>query len=83
MEQSRHCKEHLRRCRSTLPFQKALRVTVSLLRRLRQPLDARLFVTLDRLPLEQQLSQQILRMEIAGLSGGIDVIHSLAGISSY
>ena len=71
MEQSRHCKEHLRRCRSTLPFQKALRVTVSLLRRLRQPLDARLFVTLDRLPLEQQLSQQILRMEIAGLSGGM------------
>ena len=83
VEQSRHCKEYLRRCRSTLPFQKALRVTVSLLRRLRQPLDARLFVTLDRLPLEQQLSQQILRMEIAGLSGGIDVIHSLAGISSY
>ena len=54
-----------------------------MLRRPGQPLDALLFVTLDRLPLEQQLSQQILRMEIAGLSGGIDVIHSLAGISSY
>ena len=53
MEQSRHCKEHLRRCRSTLPFQKALRIAVSLLRRLRQPLDALLFVTLDHLPLEQ------------------------------
>ena len=83
MEQSRHCKEHLRRCRSTLPFQKALRVVVPMLRRPGQPLDALLFVTLDHLPLEQQLPQQILRMEIAGLGGGADVIHGLAGIPSY
>ena len=54
-----------------------------MLRRPGQPLDALLFVTLDHLPLEQQLSQEILRMEIAGLSGGIDVIHSLACIYSY
>ena len=71
MEQSRHCKEHLRRCRSTLPFQKALRVAVPMLRRPGQPLDALLFVTLDHLPLEQQLPQQILRMEIAALGRSI------------
>lgn len=83
MEQPRHGKKHLRRCRSTLPFQKALRVAVPMLRRPGQPLDALLFVTLDHLPLVQQLPQQILRMEIAGLGGGIDVIHGLAGITSY
>ena len=54
-----------------------------MLRRPGQPLDAILFVTLDHLPLEQQLPQQILRMEIAGLGGGVDVIHGLAGIPSY
>ena len=54
-----------------------------MLRRPGQPLDALLFVTLDHLPLEQQLSQEILRMRISGLGGGIDVIHGLAGIPSY
>ena len=83
VEQPCHRKEYLRRCRSTLPFQKALCVAVSLLCRQGQPLDALLFVTLDHLPLEQQLPQQILRMGIPGLGGGIDVIHGLTGIFSY
>ena len=69
VEQPRHRKEHLRRCRSALPFQKALCVAVSLLRCHGQPLDALLFVPLDHLPLKQQLSQQILRMGIPGLGG--------------
>ena len=34
VEQPRHRKENLRRYRSPLPFQKALRIAVSLLRRL-------------------------------------------------
>ena len=51
MEQPRHRKEYLRRCRSTLSFQKALRVAVPLLCRQGQPLDALLFVTLDYLSL--------------------------------
>ena len=51
MEQSRHRKEYLRRCRSTLSFQKTLRVAVPLLCRQGQPLDALLFVTLDYLSL--------------------------------
>ena len=83
VEQPRHRKEHLRRCRSILPFQQALCVAVSLLRRLGQPLDALFFVTLDDLSLEQQLSQQILRMGIPSLGGGVDVIHGLAGVPSY
>ena len=58
MEQPRHCKEHLRRCRSALPSQKTLCVAVPLLRRLGQPLDTLLFVSVDHLPLEQQLPQQ-------------------------
>ncbi len=83
VEQPRHRKEYLRRCRSTLPFQKALRVAVSLLCRLGQPLDALFFITLDDLSLEQQLSQQILSMGIPGLGGCVDVIHGLAGVFSY
>ena len=83
VEQSRHRKEHLRRCRSTLSFQKALRVAMSLLRRLGQPLDAFLLVLVDDLALKQQLPQQILRMGIPGLGGGVDVIHGFAGIFSY
>ena len=80
VEQPRHRKEHLRRCRSALPFQKALCVVVPLLCRQGQPLDALLFVPLDYLSLEQQFPQQILRMRIPGLGGGVDVIHGLAGI---
>ena len=57
VEQPRHRKEYLRSCRSTLPFQKALRVAVSLLRRHGQPLDALLLVLLNHLTLEQQLPQ--------------------------
>ena len=53
MEQPRHRKEHLRRCRSTLSFQKALRVAVPLLCRQGQPLDALLLVLLNHLTLEQ------------------------------
>ena len=78
MKQSRYRKEHLRRCRSTLPFQKVLCVAVSLLRRPGQPLDALLLVTLDHLPLKQQLSQQILCMGLPGLGRGVDVVHGLA-----
>ena len=78
MEQPRHRKEHLRRCQSTLPFQKTLCVAVSLLRRQGQPLDALLFVALDYLSLNQQLSQQILCMGIPGLGRGVDVVHGLA-----
>ena len=37
VEQPRHRKEYLRRCRNTLPVQKALRIAVSLLRRPSQP----------------------------------------------
>ena len=37
VEQPRHRKEHLWRCRNALPFQKALCVTVPLLCRLGQP----------------------------------------------
>ena len=51
MEQPCHRKEYLRRCRSTLPFQKALCVVVPLLRRLGQPLDALLFVPVNDLSL--------------------------------
>ena len=51
VEQPRHRKEHLRRCRSALPFQKALCVVVPLLCRQGQPLDALLFVPLDYLSL--------------------------------
>lgn len=53
VEQPCHRKEHLRRCRSTLPFQKALRVAVSLLCRQSQPLDALLLILLNHLTLEQ------------------------------
>ena len=83
VEQSCHCEKYFRRCRSALPFQKALCVTVPLLCRLGQPLDALFFVTLDDLSLEQQLSQQILCMGIPSLGGGVDVIHGLAGVPSY
>ena len=83
VEQPRHSKEHLRRCRSTLSFQKALGVAVSLLRRQGQPLDAFLLVTLNCFPLKQQFSEQILRMGIPRLGGGVDVIHGLAGVPSY
>ena len=51
VEQPRHRKEYLRRCRSDVPFQKALRVAVPLLCRQGQPLDTLLFVTLDHLSL--------------------------------
>ena len=83
MEQPCHRKEYLRRCRSTLPFQKALCVAVPLFRCHGQPLDALLFVSVDHLPLEQQLPQQILSMGVAGLGGGVDVVHGLAGVFSY
>ena len=83
VEQPCHRKEHLRRCRSALPFQKALCVVVPLLCRQGQPLDALLFVPLDYLSLEQQFPQQILRMRIPGLGGGIDVVHGFTGIFSY
>ena len=53
VEQPRHSKEHLRRCQSTLSFQKALRVAVSLLCRQRQPLDAFILVLVDDLTLEK------------------------------
>ena len=53
MEQPRHRKEHLRRYRSTLSFQKALRVAVSLLCRQSQPLDAFILVLVDDLTLEK------------------------------
>lgn len=83
MEQPRHRKKYLRRCRSTLPFQKAPCVAVSLLRSPGQPLDALLLVLVDDLALKQQLPQQILRMGIPRLGGGVDVIHGLTGIFSY
>lgn len=51
MEQPRHREKHLRRCRSILPVQKALRVAVSLLCRQGQPLDTFLLVTVDYLSL--------------------------------
>ena len=51
VEQPRHRKEYLRRCRSTLPFQKALCVAMSLLCRQGQPLDALLFVPVNDLSL--------------------------------
>ena len=53
VEQPRHRKEYLRRCQSTLSFQKALRVAVSLLCRQSQPLDAFILVLVDDLTLEK------------------------------
>ena len=71
VEQSCHCEKYFRRCRSALPFQKTLCVAVPLLRRLGQPLDAFLLVLVDDLALKQQLPQQILRMGIPSLVGGL------------